>query len=807
MIKVYWFGYGGTSHLAEELRSLITDLGMELITVHEWDNSDVKWQLNTWLDEIKKADIIILPLNYKEQPAKSNNRLTQAFSIGKPVICSPLDAYVRIHNSHPGCCLFAETTEQWRDHLIKLRDNEDIRKELSEKALEAGKDYSVEAMAKKWLSVLPIEKSKPKISEDSSAVDIIISNYDNLPYLKLCVDSIVKNTEYPYRLIISDAGSGEETWKYLRSLQNVIILGEPSVRLNFSESCNAGIQSSNSKYFVILNSDVIVSKGWLSNLVQKMDSVGRLALCGVLSNCDRGWLHGVTNRPSYPMKLEKANVELMPGMKLDTIEPHLNELYEFMEKSNEAYKGKFEKQDWIAAYAMICARSAFNEIGFFDPEFQNGCEDHDLCRRLRLYKYEIGQAIDTFVFHFGGISRAAYETSNRDKFHEEDMKNHELIKKKWGKENIVIWTGPALEPWNKEKVDSGMAGSETWAAYMARAFVKRGYFVTIYNDLLSEDKTQPVLDPVYDLNGNLIGNVVYRHCTEIEKDIQYRVIHYMICSRVVEPLRRNLHSVKNYIMVHDIWLSSDKNFDIMPWRINKYGYLSEWHKEFLIQHHNMPEDKMFLTSNGVDIENYQDVDFYQKKNQAVYSSSPDRGLYQLLKMIPGIRKDVPDFELYVCYGFYNWEKKLSDDASRELISKIKSLLEQDGVIYKGRVSKRDLALLQMESKVWLYPTWFWETQNCTSIENGLSKCALLSTDLAGHKTTIGDSGMLLSPEGLTRDSEYPESFTKRFIEEAVRLLKDEEYRKIWANKAYNKMKNYTWDKVAEGWIKEFKLKE
>jgi GT2 family glycosyltransferase len=97
------------------------------------------------------------------------------------------------------------------------------------------------------------------------------------------------NTSSPYRIIISDAGSNEETWEYLRALKGITVLGASGERKNFSETCNAGIVASNSKYFVILNSDVIVSKDWLKNMIHKMDTTSRLASCGVLSNCDRNW--------------------------------------------------------------------------------------------------------------------------------------------------------------------------------------------------------------------------------------------------------------------------------------------------------------------------------------------------------------------------------------------------------------------------------------------------------------------------------------------------------------------------------------
>jgi glycosyltransferase involved in cell wall biosynthesis len=381
------------------------------------------------------------------------------------------------------------------------------------------------------------------------------------------------------------------------------------------------------------------------------------------------------------------------------------------------------------------------------------------------------------------------------------------MRRKWEKERVVIYTGPAWEKWDRKKVDEGMAGSETWAAYIAREFVKKGYRTTVYNDLLAEDQNDTILDPVHD-GDKLVGEVMYRHHIKLSEDVKYDVIDYFISSRTLEPLKLNLHSLRNYVMAHDIWLSSDPNMDIMPWRVQGYGYLSEWHKQFLMQHHKMPADKMFLTANGLTPPDAWDaVDTYTKKNQAVYSSSPDRGLFQLLKMLPVIREQVPDFNLVVAYGFINWESMCrykTDVEGLKFIDDIKRAMDQPGVEYVGRISKKELAKRQMESKVWLFPTWFSESFCISSIEAGMSKCALLSTDFAGLSTTVGSAGILFPVDGLSRNGEYPESYTTRFVDEAVRLLTDDGYRQLWANKAYEKMKEYQWDKIADGWLKEFK---
>ena len=281
-LKVMTVCYGGNSGLAEDLRPMISGLEMELFTVHEWDNADVKWERSTWLEHYRQADIAICPANYKIQPAKSANRLTQAMSLGKPVICSPLSAYLDVAEKFPGTFLIASTPEEWRAHLQLLRDDKALREELGKKAQEASRAYSIDAIGNKWIDVLHEKNSDP--------IDIIITVYNNVEYLKLCLESISRNTDIPHNIIISDAGSNDETWTFLKSLKNVKVVGAANVRRNYSETCNVGIKTSTSDFFVILNSDVIVSKGWLSNMLNKMKKDNTIGACGVLSNCDKGWL-------------------------------------------------------------------------------------------------------------------------------------------------------------------------------------------------------------------------------------------------------------------------------------------------------------------------------------------------------------------------------------------------------------------------------------------------------------------------------------------------------------------------------------
>ncbi len=797
-LKAGFFGMGGNSWLVTSwLKDTIEQAGYELVNCTEWPNATIKWDLNTWQDEMFKCDVILCPQRVDIQPAKSNNKVTQAMAMGLPVICSPLQAYKEVV-SHGQNGYIANTLQEWKECLELLKD-ENKRKEIGTEATKNLDLYSLKSVSTTWQKIMtellqsiqpevPATQLQNKQNVPTETIDIIIPNYNNWPYLRLCLDSILQNTIGDYRVIISDAGSNKETWNELKQLKGFTILGSQDKRLNFSQACNAGIKIGNSKYFVILNSDTIVSKNWLANIKNKMGTQDRLAACGVLSNCDAGWLHGVPGKPKYNMN------GLHPGMKLEQIKPNLDALYSFMETSNIEHKDEFVEQAWVAAYATMYARSAIQEVGLFDERYESGCEDLDLHTRLSAFGYRSGQAIDAFVLHFGGISRYVAQQENKELYDEQDKTNHIKYKTKWAQKKIAIFTGPAWESWNEEKVEQGMAGSETWAVYIAHAFEKQGYKVFVFNQRQDINTIEE------------IDNVFYIDYRRMEEFLQYEVVDYFISSRNVESLKQNIHSLKNYVMIHDVFLSPDRNYDLQQNRVQKYFYLSNWHKEFIQQWHNIPESKLHKTANGIPMQLYKDVDSYEKKNQAIYSSSPDRGLWQLLQMLPAIRKEIPDFTLYIAYGFHNWEsmaKQRNDIKGLEFIEQIKQAMQQEGVVYLGRISKQELAKYEMQSKVLLYPTWFDETFCITAATAGIAKCAILSTAKGGLLDTVGDCGILLPSDGLKPNETYPEPYVAQFVETAIKLLRDDALRCSWANKAYNKMQAYNWATIAQDLIKLF----
>lgn len=213
MLTCMWWGYGGGSWMAERLRCLIeNELGMKLVTIHEHPDANIKWDLNNVFDHLKKADIIILPANYKRQPCKSNNRLTQAMALKKPIICEPMPSYKRIvkHGVNAFITL-DDSIQEWERFLRELRDNETLRKTMAEEAYKTAQSYSLENTTKQWLKALS------SITKNEQAVDVVIPTKNNYSILKECIKSFENSTEEEYIYII-DNGDDNSPLKIAQEL-------------------------------------------------------------------------------------------------------------------------------------------------------------------------------------------------------------------------------------------------------------------------------------------------------------------------------------------------------------------------------------------------------------------------------------------------------------------------------------------------------------------------------------------------------------------------------------------------------------
>lgn len=752
--------------MAERLQPMIMSLGMELVTVHEHDNADVKWDRNTYISELRKADIIILPANYEKWPAKSCNKLTQALSLSKPVICSPQDSYLAVLEKYPESFVVANTDEEWKEHLTKLRDSEALRQKLSIKGREAANAYSHDVIGQKWLSVLGT----------TDKVDIVIPTYNNLPCLRLCLDSIRACTRMMYNIIVVNNGPDKNVHEYLEKQPDIVYI--KTGRMLFARAVNTGIKSGSSKYVMILNDDTIVSKGWLSNMVDLCEEHPEVGAIGPLSNCDKGWRH------DYDINVNGIN--LLPGQNtVEQIEPVLSNIYGFESPWHEVVE-----RDWLALYCTLIPRSVIDKVGILDEKFTNSGEDTDYCTRIGKMGYKCVSLHDSFVFHFGAVGRKILEKEDPGSYQAADRATQAYLKEKWGRETVVIYTGPAWERWDFRNVDNGgIAGSETWATELARALSRLGYRVKVFADC----PEQGIMD----------GDIEYLHYGSWGDWISQNWIDYFISSRTTDTLRFPVRAGKIYVMIHDVWLLSEKT-QIFLDKVDKFCVLSDWHRDFVKNYHSIPEDKLWLTSNGIDFSRFDGINVEREPYRLVYSSSPDRGLDTLLYLFDFMKAEIPELELHIYYGFDNWQasvRQKGDAAQKKKMEEIKAAMNKSGVVYHGRIGQKELAKEFLRASLWAYPSDFEESFGITALEVQRAGVPVVASNYAGLRTTVGDSGILIGSGN--KGESYTKEYREEFVAKCLEVLQDNTVWKYWSEKGFANTEKYSWDNVAKQWKELF----
>lgn len=224
--------------------------------------------------------------------------------------------------------------------------------------------------------------------------------------------------------------------------------------------------------------------------------------------------------------------------------------------------------------------------------------------------------------------------------------------------------------------------------------------------------------------------------------------------------------------------------------------LSKWHKEYLISRGlEKTDDEIVVFPNGIDISRFTLTEKPLRKPwRFVYSSSPDRGLWHLLKCWPRIRQLDNEAELVVTYGVNKWVETLKWSHGRqgEMAVEIERLMKQDGVVDFGKVGQKQLAKLQTSSVAWLYPLdaiQATETGCITALENMAAGNPVITTDCDCMEDEFSSVGIIV-----------PLPFeVDKFMESVEFVLTDDNAYKTLQEQGYEFIQKRDWRLIARQW--------
>ena len=137
--------------------------------------------------------------------------------------------------------------------------------------------------------------------ERSKFVSIILTNYseDEIRFemLKMSIKSLLKNTEYPYELIVVDNGGSVEISNLLLDLANkgkIHTYIRNARNMGFGYGRTQALRVCNGDYIANVDNDIEFSKGWLTKCVEVLDlypeeKIWATPICGITHDRSKWW--------------------------------------------------------------------------------------------------------------------------------------------------------------------------------------------------------------------------------------------------------------------------------------------------------------------------------------------------------------------------------------------------------------------------------------------------------------------------------------------------------------------------------------
>ncbi len=220
-------------------------------------------------------------------------------------------------------------------------------------------------------------------------VAVVILNWNGQALLGQFLPSLEKSSYPNLELIVADNGSSDNSVSFLQQqFPKIKVIALPN-NLGYAGGYNAALKKVNADYYILLNSDVEVSPGWVEPLIELMETHTNVAASQpkLLSfhhknkfeyaGASGGWIDSL----GYPF----ARGRVLEHCETD--------------------HGQYDKAAPIfwASGAAFCVRAkAFHEMNGFDASFFAHQEEIDLCWRLQRKGYQIYSCPQSVVWHVGG---------------------------------------------------------------------------------------------------------------------------------------------------------------------------------------------------------------------------------------------------------------------------------------------------------------------------------------------------------------------------------------------------------------------
>ncbi len=219
---------------------------------------------------------------------------------------------------------------------------------------------------------------------------VVILNYNGAGMLRRFLPSVIKYSPEA-SIYVADNGSSDESCDVVRNEFPAVKLMVLDHNYGFAEGYNRALAQVDEEYAVLLNSDVEVTRGWLSPMTQFLDSNPEVAACQpkLLSFKQKDFFEYAGAAGGF---IDKWGYTFCRGRIFNTVERDSGQY----DDTTDVF--------WATGAALMIRNEVYKNNGGLDGRFFSHMEEIDLCWRLRSRGYRIACVPQSHVYHVGGAT-------------------------------------------------------------------------------------------------------------------------------------------------------------------------------------------------------------------------------------------------------------------------------------------------------------------------------------------------------------------------------------------------------------------
>jgi GT2 family glycosyltransferase len=220
-------------------------------------------------------------------------------------------------------------------------------------------------------------------------VAVVILNWNGEKLLQQFLPAVLQYSPAYTEVYVADNASTDASIAIVQQKFPSVKIIALKTNWGFAAGYNRALEHINAEYYVLLNSDVEVTQGWIEPMLELLDSNKKIAACQPKIR-------------AYNRKDEFEYAGAGGGFIDKWCYPFCRgRIFHVFEKDEGQYD-QVTEVFWASGAALFIRSEVYHQVGGLDEDFFAHMEEIDLCWRIKNIGYQVYFHPGSLVYHVGG---------------------------------------------------------------------------------------------------------------------------------------------------------------------------------------------------------------------------------------------------------------------------------------------------------------------------------------------------------------------------------------------------------------------